>query len=177
MTSINFSGAVSGTTGMRQGPPPRNGEDPMKAVAEKLGLSTDDLKNQLEGGKSLNDVAEAQGVSHDDLIAAIKAGMPAGRTSGTSAVDGTGIAEKIAAAKGRPQGPPPGGAKDELDGLTASASQTKLDRISALLDTDSAEVGSVGSAIQLVDLLREKGFDLSSLKAVLDSGDLLDVTA
>ncbi|GAA0451462.1 hypothetical protein Aca07nite_55990 [Actinoplanes capillaceus] len=175
MTAITFSNAALTSTATRQAPPPRNGENPMKAVAEKLGLSTDDLKKQLDNGKSLNDVAEARGVSHDDLIAAIRAGLPTDQASGTTETDLTELAETIAATTGRPQGPPPGGPKGEMGGLHAS--RTKLDRISALLETGADEVGSISSAQKLVSMLQDNGVDLNALKSVLDSGDLLDVVA
>lgn len=38
-----------------------------EAVASKLGMSLDDLENQLEAGKSLGDLAREKGVSEDDL--------------------------------------------------------------------------------------------------------------
>ncbi len=154
------------------------GKDPMAAVAEKLGLSKDDLKTQLKSGKSLDDVATAQGVSHDDLIAAIKSGMPADKASGT---DADAMAEKIATTKGMPKPPPgggpggPGGPKGNNSGIQDSS---KLSSVSKLLDMDSDDVSSQAtSASSLVKLLQSKGVDLSSLKGALNSGDLVDTSA
>ena len=172
MTTIS---GLSSTTGAYQAQQTR--KDPMAAVAAKLGLSSDDLKTQLKSGKSLDDVATAQGVSHDDLIAAIKAGMPADRASGA---DATEMAEKMAATKGLPKHGGhghggPGGAKGMNSGLQDSS---KLDEISKLLDTSSDDVSSSAtSASKLVSMLQSKGVDLSSLKDVLNSGDLVDVAA
>lgn len=45
-----------------RGPPPD-----LDSLAEKLGLSTDDLKAQLQAGTSLEDIASAQGVSMESL--------------------------------------------------------------------------------------------------------------
>lgn len=145
-------------------------EDPMAAVAETLGLSTDDLKAQLRDGKSLDDVATAQGVSHDDLVTAIKAGLP------SEVSDATEAAEKIASRQGgTPPPPPPGGPRGENTGLADSG---KLDQISSLLEMDSEQVTSQAtSASGLVKLLQDKGVDLAKLRDVLTSGDLLDVAA
>jgi hypothetical protein len=65
----------------------------MATVAEKLGLSSDDLKAQLKDGKSLDDIATAQGISHEDLITAIKAGMPSDGASPVTGVEATAMAE------------------------------------------------------------------------------------
>ncbi|MFI5936416.1 hypothetical protein [Actinoplanes sp. NPDC051494] len=114
MTSINGLSSVSGTYRM---PSSTMRQDPMAAVADKLGLSSKDLRSQLRDGKSLDDVATAQGVSHDDLISAIKAGMPADATGG---VDATEMAEKIAGTKGMPPPPPGGGPRGENTGIQDS---------------------------------------------------------
>ena len=174
MTSIS---AISGSTSTyRMPPPPRNGnrQDPMAAVAEKLDLSSDDLKAQLRDGKSLDDIATAQGVSHDDLITAIKAGMP------TDATDATEMAEKIASTKGMP--PPPHGGGHHPGGPrganTGIADTDKVKQISELLDMSSDQVTvQATSATDLVKLLQDKGVDLSALRNVLNSGDLIDVAA
>ena len=63
----------------------------------------------------------------------------------------------------------------EMGGINTS--QGKLDLISALLDTDSETISSISSAKQLVSMLQDKGVDLSALRSVRDSGDLLDVAA
>ena len=89
-TPISALDSATSTTSVQATKHHRN--DPMAKVADKLGMSTDDLKKELRGGKSLNDVATEQGVSHDDLIAAIKQG---GTMSDTDA-------EKIAASTGTP---------------------------------------------------------------------------
>jgi hypothetical protein len=156
-------------------PRPKDGQDPMAAVAEKLGLSSDALQSQLKDGQSLDDIATAQGVSHDDLITTIKAGLPADATSGA---DATTTAEKIAATKGMPPPPPgqaPGGPKGAHTGIQ---DQGKLSRLSDLLEMDTEDVtGQAASATDLVKLLQDKGVDLGALRSVLSNGDLLDVAA
>ncbi len=66
----------------------------LSAVADKLGMSSQDLKSQLDSGKSLADVAKAKGLSRDDLVATIKsalssAGTTDGSTTAASASGGT----------------------------------------------------------------------------------------
>lgn len=45
----------------------RQSQAMFEAVASKLGMSLDDLENQLEAGKSLADLAREKGVSEDEL--------------------------------------------------------------------------------------------------------------
>jgi hypothetical protein len=175
MTAISALGTGTTTTyrmpatgGTRA---PKDRPDPLAAVAEKLGLSSDELKTRLKDGKSLDDVATAQGVPHDELIAAIKAGLPAEAASGT---DATETAEKIATTKGMPP-PPPGGPKGEHTGIQ---DPDKLSRLSELLAMDTDDVTTqAASATDLVKLLQDKGVDLNALRSVLSNGDLLDVAA
>ena len=54
----------------------------MQPVADLLGVSTDDLANEVKDGKSLSDVANEKNVSRDDLLAAIKQGLQ--QADGTS---------------------------------------------------------------------------------------------
>jgi len=69
--------AVGGTTPPlgTQGPDRTEGREhvrkAMDAVAQKLGLSPDELRSKLESGSSLADLAKAQGVSLDDLKSTI----------------------------------------------------------------------------------------------------------
>jgi uncharacterized protein YidB (DUF937 family) len=172
MTSIN---ALSSTTGsyLPVRASKKEGQDPMAKVADALGLSSDDLKTALKSGKSLNEVAEEQGVSHDDLITAIKQGRPDAATEMTDE-----MAEKIAGTVGKPTPPPgeaPGGLKGENSCLRDSS---KLNQLSELLNVDSSAVtDQATSASSLVSMLQSNGVDLTQLRNVLNSGDLLDVAA
>jgi hypothetical protein len=65
----------------------------MDAAAQKLGMSSDDLEQALQGGQSLDDVAAGQGVSHDDLVAAISSGL---QQAGGPGADATAVAERLA---------------------------------------------------------------------------------
>ncbi|WP_327003962.1 hypothetical protein OHA72_54420 [Dactylosporangium sp. NBC_01737] len=178
MTSISGISGISGSfataqTALRP-PPPKDGKDPMAAVTKALGLSGDELKSKLDSGQSLAEIAEQQGVSHEDLIAAIKAGKPADASAVGSAAEEEqdAAAERIAAQKGRP-GPPPGGPRGGAAGLT---DESKLQQLSILLETDSESLRG-SSATDVVKRLQDKGIDLSQLRSVLNSGDLVDYAA
>ncbi|MEU0558913.1 hypothetical protein [Dactylosporangium maewongense] len=180
MTSISGISGISGSfagqrTALRPPPPPKDGQDPMSAVSKALGLSGDQLKSKLDSGQSLTEVAEEQGVSHDDLIAAIKAGKPASAATSVSASvekDDDAVAERIAAQKGTP-GPPPGAPRGGAAGLS---DESKLQQLSTLLETDSGSLRG-SSATEVVKRMQDKGIDLSRLRSVLDSGDLVDYAA
>src|SRR5437016_8774548 len=60
-----------------QRPQRPNFEKDMTAVADLLGVSTDDLKSELQSDKSLADIADAKGVSRDDLLATLEQSMKA----------------------------------------------------------------------------------------------------
>jgi hypothetical protein len=156
--------------------------DPMKSVAETLGMTTDELKDQLRSGKSLVEVATGRNLDHDRLIAAIKEGLPK-----NDVADATRVAEEVATAKGLPAGPPqgsgrpsgpggppPGGTRGQVAGLGDAA---KADRLGDLLEVDAGELTSkVANAKELIELMRDKGVDLGRLRSILSSGDLVDVS-
>jgi lambda repressor-like predicted transcriptional regulator len=75
----------------------------MSPVAEKLGMSVDEVKNALKGGSSLAELAESKGVSRADLEAAIDSGF--GSAPGGMRPP-AGAASMIADKKG--MSPPPG---------------------------------------------------------------------
>ncbi|GAA2477615.1 hypothetical protein [Winogradskya humida] len=183
MTSINALSSASSTYRL---PPPGSGTrpDPMAAVADKLGLSSSELKTQLQDGKSLNEVATAQGVSHDDLLSAIRAGMPKD-TNGAGSIQS---AEKIATTKGLPP-PPPSERVSDTEGTTGPGGTPKgqntgirdpetLGKLSDLLGMDKEKLSSSAtSATKLVEMLQKNGVDLGQLRNVMSSGGLVDVAA
>lgn len=140
--------------------------DPLTRVADALDLNSGTLKDQLDLGRSLNDIAAARGIPHDRLITAIKAGLP------VADAEAGAEAERIAAQRSAPL---PGDPRGENAGLRDEA---KLAELGKLLGMDAAQVSKrATSASDLVTLFKEKGVDLYALRDVLDSGDLLDVTA
>ena len=139
--------------------------DPLKSVAETLGMTSDELKTELRSGKSLVEVATGRNLDHDRLVAAVKEGLPKNETA-----DATRVAEQATTTKGLPAGGPRG----QVAGLGDAA---KADRLSNLLKVDSDELSSkVGNAKELIDLMRDKGVDLGQLRSILTSGDLVDVS-
>jgi hypothetical protein len=179
MTSITGLGTSAGLLsqqafGVRQRQQ-HEAQDPMLGVAKTLGMSTDDLKSALQSGKSLNDLADEKNVSHDDLIAAIKTGMPTDRVNATDDADGTQLAGRIAS-QSLTQA-----TKSQTQATNSNQNQisnSTLNAVSSLLDDqNSSGLDSVTSSKQLIDFLQNKGVDLNSLRNVLNSGSLVDVTA
>ena len=193
MTSISLSGAAM-TPVMQQvgGPRPPGmppGGGPLKAAAEALDMSQDDLVAALQDGKSLADVSEDQGVSLDDLTAALKADMPP-QLAATGKADE--VVAGIISTKGLPHGPPPppgggrGFAAERLDGSTSgvlgasltASQQSSLESLSGLLGTDSESLlESLRGGTSLTDLLSRRGVSRSALASVLEDGLLLDTRA
>lgn len=71
----------------------------LKPVADKLGMSADDLVQALRGGKTLSQLAADKGVSHDDLVAAIADGLKQNAPAAAK-LDFTKMAERIADGQG-----------------------------------------------------------------------------
>lgn len=67
--SSDQGGKPGGGPGFRMG----GGGIDLEVAAKTLGLSTEELRTQLQDGKSLADIAEAQGVDKQDLIDALVA--------------------------------------------------------------------------------------------------------
>jgi hypothetical protein len=150
-------------------------ENPMVKVAETLGLSTGELRTQLDAGRSLNDIAAARGVAHEALISAIKSGL----TPETTATEGADVIAERIAGKTHPDpdapSPPRSGPRGENAGLR---DETKLAAMSRLLGMSAEDVTAAATGPNsLVTLVRTRGVDLYALRGVLHSGDLVDVLA
>ncbi len=65
--------AVAEERGLPERGERHHGGPQLAAAAEYLGLSADELRTQLEGGKTLAEMAEAQGKSVDGLVDALVA--------------------------------------------------------------------------------------------------------
>jgi hypothetical protein len=83
-----------GNASNRQGPPP------LANTAQLLGVTTDDLTQARQSGKTLLDLASAKGISRDELVKSIvsdlKAGAPPGAPAASDAQLGR-MADNIAA--------------------------------------------------------------------------------
>lgn len=111
---------------------------------------------------------------------AFRPGPPPARRGGEDPMNA--VAEKLRLDRDQLQGQLDSGrslnegqAKGELSGI--GTDETKLNRLSALLDTDTTQVSSLTSAKELISMFRDKGVDLGQLRSVFNSGDLLDVMA
>jgi uncharacterized protein YidB (DUF937 family) len=70
-------------------------EKTLSAVADTLGISTRDLKKQLQSGQSLTDIAGALGLDKDDLVSTIASTLPSTGPGGAQ-LDATAMATRIA---------------------------------------------------------------------------------
>src|SRR5947207_1985637 len=176
-------------------------------LADAAGLAHDDLVAAIRAGLPSDSMSRRSTTSATGLAAAAAsttataatnaaARIPASTTSGAidaaGAGDPTAAAERIAATKGRPRpggprGPGDLGRPGGSDGVNSSSSTghgtsvigdpAKLGELSSHFDVDEGRLSSASSAKELVDLLQQNGADLSQLKNVLKSGDLLNTTA
>lgn len=182
--TISLTGAASSgaTQAVQHG---RHGDRGLlQSAAKALGMSVDDVRSQLQGGKSLADLAQDKGVSREDLLSALKQDAPQRmKDSGnldqmlTTAID----------RKGPPLGPRGAGGPDHdgdhtggvlSGGSLSAAKQSTLDTLSSLLAVSSSELtASLQSGARLGDLLQAKGVDLSTLAASLEKGVIVDVQA
>ena len=144
---VDMTQQVGGHRAHHRGP---DMDQAMAPTAKLLGLSTSDLKQQVDSGQTLEQIADAQGVSKDDLLGSIKEGLKASKPDGApelSEAQLTEMAGNIAAGK-RPQGPPPGGpgggrrqsADDRLHGVADALGmdpQELLDQLNSGVDFKS----------------------------------------
>ena len=70
-------------------------EKTLSAVADKLGISTRDLKKQLQSGQSLTDIAGALGLDKDRLVSTIASTLPSTGPNGAQ-LDTSAMATRIA---------------------------------------------------------------------------------
>ena len=70
-----------------------HGRAVMDAAAKTLGVSDDELKQDLAGGQSLDDIATAKGITHDQLVAGLGDAL---KQSGAQAGDVSALAERLA---------------------------------------------------------------------------------
>lgn len=100
-------------------------EKTLSAVADKLGISTRDLKKQLKSGQSLSDIAATKGMGKDELVSTIASTLPSTGPDGAQ-LDTTAMATRIADRTHQPRRAAPassGGGESELGkGLDALSS-------------------------------------------------------
>jgi hypothetical protein len=157
--SMSISGTLGPPPAGHMGPmrPPPDLEKAMKPVADKLGLTTEELGTRVQGGESLADIAKAKGVSETDLEATITAGLKANAPQGmTPPAD---MAHMIATHAGPPpnMGEMKARFQDALAGIQGSGATSGTD-ISSLLDAlmkgDDPEETATSHGLKTDDLLK-----------------------
>ena len=161
--------SVGGTAAMRPAGAAHAGghEKTLKAVAEKLGMSTRDLKAALKSGSTMSDLAKKAGVSQDDLVTTIASTLATTGRDG-AAIDTTKVATDIADGV-RPQRP----ASD------SGSSQTDLgqgiDALSSALGISSSDLlDRLTHGSGITDLLQGNAQVSSQLAALQNRGALVD---
>lgn len=178
-TGTSAAAQVGGQRQRHRGP---DMDTVMAPVAEKLGMSVDQLKSSLAQGTTLDRIATSKGVSHTDLVAAIKQGLesakPAAAPSGASGVfDIDAVAESIASGTRPPAppagGPPPGGGPHGAN----QADDATLDAVSQLLKMSSDDlVSALTNGTSLSDLATKQGVSTSALLDTLGQGMVVNTT-
>jgi hypothetical protein len=67
---------------------PQMRDDVKKAVADKLGMSADDLQSALASGKKLSEIAKEKGVDMKDIHATIRQTLQKDGVTGPNGADG-----------------------------------------------------------------------------------------
>jgi uncharacterized protein YidB (DUF937 family) len=166
--TLSTAGSVGGARHGRGG---GGFEKTLSAVADKLKVSTDDLKKELASGKSLTDIASAAGVSKDDLVSTIASTLPSTGPDG-SAIDTTSMATRIAySTRSAPPSPPSGAAS----GSDSSDLGKGIDTLASALGISSDDLLqrlTDGSGIS--DLLTSNPSVSSQLSELQNKGALVD---
>jgi len=150
-------------------PPPglQGGQDPVRGAAERLGLTHEELQARISSDRSPSRAASS--VAQADLTSAVRAGLRPDELTGTRDVDPAERSERSTRAQLQDQ--PDRSANPVL------TDQDRLGQLSDFAQIPAEELGGTRSATELVDLLRDRGVRLESLRSVLTSGELLDVFA
>ncbi|HEY6759250.1 MAG TPA: hypothetical protein VI318_07160 [Baekduia sp.] len=179
-SSQDLSALTQTSASARRPQPPS--ADKFTGTAQLLGLSTDDLKSQLDSGKTLDSIASDKGVSSDDLLTAVKSDLKASRPDGAPDISDdqlTQVATNIAAGKGprgagghhhHGGGPPPGTSASD----TTQTLQTLAD---ALGTTPDDLTSQLQSGTDLSSLFGESGSATWSQQSTAGSGLAVDLYA
>ncbi len=132
----------------------------MDASAQYLGLSADDLRAQLQAGKSLADIAKAEGKSVDGLKEALQAVLSSDQSQGTSS---SVLLDRII--NGHP-GRPPGREGDKKGG----GFEQILEVSAKYLGLSTEELQSqLESGKSLADIAQAEGKGVDGLKEALQA--------
>jgi len=129
----------------RNGPPPMSEEQREKfldAASSALGMSSDDLKAELDSGKRLDEIAKDKGVSEEDLRAALDK------------------------APGRPERGGQHGPR--MDGQSSQMVQEVLNSVADKLGVSGEALSGVKSGADLRDLASKAGISEEQLAGILE---------
>jgi uncharacterized protein YidB (DUF937 family) len=144
-------------------------EKTLSAVADKLGISTGDLKKQLQSGQSLTDIAAAKGLDKDDLVSTIASTLPSAGPDGAQ-LDTTAMATRIA---DRTHQTPPSSRPSSSDG--ESELGKGLDALSSALGINTDELlQRLTDGTGISDLLSANPDVSSQLSQLQNKGALVD---
>ena len=159
VSGVSSSSAGQGAGEMRGMHGPRKlPDEAISALADKLGVSADDLKSKLESSddprKVLDQLAEEKGISKEELRETIRAAMPARVGQG---------------GEGGPPPPPPGGGGPGGVSFDDEAGQKLLAALAEKLDTTAEDLKSqLDSGENLRDILDESGLSHEDVRAAFD---------
>lgn len=144
----------------------REAREPMARVAAPRGMDGTDLRRALDDDRSRDDLAAEKRAENTEQRATE-------RRADQRATER--LAEQRTVER---RDPPPDRAPAAGSGDPAYLrDDDKLGRIGELMDMDATEVSRrATSGSSLISMLQGNNVDLSRLRTVLDSGDLLDVT-
>jgi hypothetical protein len=182
MTTISSLGgtdlAALSQAGGAQRRPPSPPADSFTNTAKTLGLTTDDLKTQLDSGATLDSLAQAKGVSSNDLLAAVKTDLKANKPDGAPEVSDdqlTQMASNVAAGKGPGGGHGPHGPRP---GTSASDTSQSLSTLADALGTSTDDLLSkLQSGSDLSSLFGQSGSATWSSQGASTSGLAVDLYA
>jgi lambda repressor-like predicted transcriptional regulator len=178
----NAAGALQWQSTTRPQRP--NFEQDMQPVADLLGVSTDELRQDVQRGKSLTEIASAKGVSRDDLVATLKQAIqsngPAGAPSDFAAhLDD--MVNRIVDHKGGVHGPHQHhrARPDDAPGTDFTAkAEAVLSTIAGQLDLSPDDLlAQLQQGVSLRDIAAQAGSDPSQLLDTIGRGLAVNVLA
>ena len=108
---MNISGVGAGSQQLYELQPARRSQPSFSDTAQLLGMSSQQLQNDLQSGTTLSSLAEQKGVSSSDLLASVEQDLQVNAPQGAPGLSST-QAQQMATnlINGTPPQPPTGGA-------------------------------------------------------------------